>query len=312
MQPSVEKCTLVPVYRVVWDLPKETRMSLGREIVFENVEHLLKPQDFELWKHYVSEDARKKLAAVRFALVHRFSSFEHVGAEEQKSIDLLYRTFICLRLIKPTKSNWSNIQFKNTPSGIDVFSFTHPTEEMAATPEAEAFNEIDLDDIHRLNRLLDVFLGTVDDGPINVRRAIRHFELGYSEVREPALQFVTWMMALEQFYSSGDDPAPRGPLLTEKLSEHLDLDEDIYANSQFRELFPHSPAVTARQALPDLFAMRNRFVHGQWIPQEWLQPFRTHTLYEKTSYADVLREIASWLVRKSIVKYLEVETSKKG
>jgi hypothetical protein len=308
MQESAAKTTLVPIYRTAWSLPKDARVDVGRGIIFENVEAFLQPEHFELWRQYVSEDARNKLAKVTFALVHRFRSSEHVGPEEQKSIELMYRVFICLRLIKPTRAIWSNIQFKETPSGIDVFSFSHPTEGMAATPEAESFNEINLGDIQRLQKLLDAFLDNVDSGPMNVRRAIRHYELAYSEVRDPAIQFVTWMMALEQFYSSGEEPEPRSKLLR-RISEYVDLDQDIYAETQFREVFPNLPVVTARETLRDLFVLRSRFVHGRWIQKEWLQPTRTGTLYENSNYADVLREVASWLVRKSLIRYFETLSS---
>jgi len=308
MQQSVQKRTLVPVYRTAWTVPTDTRIDLGGSISFESVENLLKPESFELWRQYVSEDARKSLSAVRFALVHRFSSSAHVGPAEQKSVELMQRVFVCLRLIKPTKAIWSNIQFRDTPEGIDVFSFTHPTERIAATPEAEAFNEIDLYDIRRLQQLLDAFLELVDNGPLNVRSAIRHYELGYSEVQDDVLQFVTWMMALEQFYSSGEDPVPPDELMR-KISDYVDIDQDIYAETQFREVFPALPAITAREALPNLFILRNRFVHGLWVQKEWLAPARIGTLYEKTSYADVLREVVSWLVRKSLVNYLETTSS---
>lgn len=304
MAEPTKKTTLVPIFHAAWDLPRDTYLDLGKGISFENVENLLKPENFDLWGQYVSEDARKRLASAKFALVHRFHSSDHVGPAEQKSVDLMYRVFGCLRLIKPTRSRWSNVQFKETSEGIDVFSFAPPQWGVAATPEAEGLNHVTLGDVRRLDALLDAFLENVDKGPLNVRRAIRHYELGYSEVSDPALQFVTWMMALEQFYSSGEEPEMRSKLI-HRISQNVDLDEDIYAGTQFREVFPSLPVVTARKVLRDLFVLRSRFVHGLWIQKEWLEPFRTGTLSGKSTYADVLREVASWLVRKSIVRYLE-------
>jgi hypothetical protein len=311
MQQTAKKTTLVPVYHAAWDLPKDTRVQLREDISFENVGTLLKPDNLELWRQYVSEDARKKIAEVNFALIHRFWSAEHIGPEEQKSVELMQKVFICLRVIKPTRSPWSNVQFKETPEGIDVFSFAPPAELMATTPEAEAFNQVHLADIQRLQRLLDVFLETADNGPANVKRAIRHYELGYSEVHDPVLQFVSWMMALEQLYSSGENPVPRKTLI-HKISESVNLDQDILAETQFRDVYPNLPAITARETLPDLFVLRNRFVHGLWIQKEWLEPTRNGTLSGQSSYADVLREVASWLVRESLIHYLEVTSRAKA
>jgi hypothetical protein len=123
------------------------------------------------------------------------------------------------------------------------------------------------------------------------------------------IQFVTWMMALEQFYSQGEDPQPRSVLLR-KISEYVNLDEDIYTDTQFRLLLPDLPRTTARETLHDLFVLRSRFVHGLWVKKEWLEPTRQSTLSQKSTYADVLREVASWLVRKSIIRHLEIASSK--
>lgn len=299
----MQKATLVPVYRTAWDLPQES-VELGNGIFFEHVKHVLKPENFELWREYVSEDSRKKLAHVNFGLVHRFISPDHVGMIEQNSIALMYRAFMCVRLIKPTMSNWSNIQFKETSSGVDVFSFSQPAVRRPTMPVAEAYNEVNLSDIRQLSRLLDAFLHVVNKGPVNIRRAINQYELAYSQVTDPSIQFVTWMMALEAFYSQEDKPEPRSVLLR-RISDHVSLDDDIYADTQFRSLYPNSPRITARETLRDLFVLRSRFVHGSWAREEWIKPKLTDVDAPASSYVDVLREVASWLVRKSIIGYLE-------
>jgi len=306
----MQKATLVPVYRTEWDLPQGTSLDLGRGIVFENVENLLKPENFELWHHYVSEDARTRLSRVKFALIHRFSSTAHMGEDEQRSIALMHRVFICVRLIKPTMSAWSNVQFKETSNGIDVFAFSPPTQRRPAMPVSEAYNEVSLTDIRHLSRVLDAFLEVVDNGPLNVRRAIQQYESAYSEVSNPTIQFVTWMMALEQFYSQGESPEPRSALLR-RIAENISLDDDIYADTQFRSLFPNCPRVTARETLLDLFVLRSRFVHGSWAKKEWLEPSPKSPHAPPSTYTDVLREVASWLVRKSIVRYLETASRNK-
>jgi Apea-like HEPN len=300
----MQKTTLVPVHRTVWDLPPESRVDLGNGVFFENVENLLKPENFELWNQYVSEDDRKRLARVKFALVHHFESMDHVGPQEQHSIALMYRVFICLRLVRPTVSNWSNIQFKDTSEGIDVFAFSNPEDGRPLLPVAESYNEVNLDDIRRVGQLLQRFLRVVDKGPLNIRRAINYFELAYSEVADPTIQFVTWMMALEQFYSREEKPERRSVLLR-RIADSINLDDDIYADTQFRSVFPESPRVTARETIQDLFVLRSRFVHGSWAKKEWLEPQLRAVHLPSSTYTDVLREVASWLVRKSIIHYLE-------
>jgi hypothetical protein len=52
-----------------------------------------------------------------------------------------------------------------------------------------------------LRGLLAAFLDLATNGPENVRRAARHFNAGYSEVRGPTIQIVVWCRSIESLFT---------------------------------------------------------------------------------------------------------------
>jgi hypothetical protein len=304
----LKKATLVPVHHCDWQLPKET-VFLTSDLTFENVEGLLQPKDFDLWQSYVSEEERNKLSAVRFALMHKFRSPDHVGVQESDSQDIIYRTFICLRLIKPTKDDYSYIQFKLLENNkIDVFSFSRESTLPLTLPESELFNQINHSDLASLRALIRPFLDNVDAGPINFRRSLRHYFLAYSEVRDPVVQLLIFSMCIEQFYAADEGALTTDELLA-RIDNHIGLDSNIYENSDIETVLPNAQPIIIRDTLRDLFQLRNRLIHGQWVPADWLKITRASAIPEYGNYADLLRSTASFVARKSILKFLSDQKS---
>src|SRR6185295_4187980 len=161
-------------------LPK----TVSDSVSIENVQGILDSKDFELWHEYISAEDRKALAQVRIALVNRFTSSGHMGEEEKRSEDLLHRYFVCLRIIKPTRSRYQAIQFKQLENGIDVFHVSGPHPTPLNLPDAEILNDINNVDVTQLIQRIESFLAVEANGPFRVRRAIRLYETGYSEIRD--------------------------------------------------------------------------------------------------------------------------------
>jgi hypothetical protein len=299
-----EKATVIPVTHVSWQLELRRPIQIGASLTFENIENLLKPELFNLWKDYVSKRDRENLAGAKFGLIHRFRSAFHHGREEAVSDDLAFKVFLCLRLIKPTRSYFQRIQVKFLESGrVEIFSFQHPSLP-PYVPDAESLNTVDTRDIWRLRELLPAFLALAEKGPENVRRAVRHFNIGYTELHDPTVQLVLWTMGIESLFTTEELPLSREQLIA-RMGEVIGLHTDIYGGSPMRE-YIGDETFTVGDLVDDLLTLRDRFVHGQWIPVEWKDKKRRRTISgESSTYAEMLREASSFILRNGILRHLE-------
>lgn len=83
---------------------------------------------------------------------------------------------------------------------------------------------------------------------------------------------------------------------------------DIYEGSPMREYIGEEPFIVG-DLIYDVMTLRNRFAHGQWIPAEWeTKKGRNSLVNQSIGYADVLREAASFVLRKGILNHLERAT----
>jgi hypothetical protein len=307
-----EKTTVVPLYYTVWNAPFLTPLPSVRPpldifpaVTLENMEGILRIGNFDLWKEGVSSQDRKELASISICLVNRFESREHMGLLEQGSQDLLHRIFVCLRIVKPTRSPFYAVQFKRGTSGeVDVFSFFHPDRKELNVPGAETLNLINLDDIVLVRRILAPFLRVIDGGPGNLRRSIQLFDQGYAEVYDPVLQLVVWVMGIEAAFAKGDKPVT-SDLLLQAIETQVGFDRNIYEDSGDPQFFEVPPPLTVGDTIHDLLNLRNHLVHGGWPEKDWAAKTGRHSISGETlPYADVLREAASFVLRKSILSFL--------
>lgn len=172
-------------------------------------------------------------------------------------------------------------------------------------PDSESINSIALKDIQKLKELFPAFLDLATKGPENVRRAVRHFNAGYSEVRDPTIQLVVWCMGVESLFSIADAEISEPDILMQ-IDEAVGLKSNIYESSSVDEYVGTQNAVRVGDLIHDLFALRNRFVHGGWIPNDWKSRYpRTSLSGEKVHYVDILREVASFVLRRGILSHLE-------
>jgi hypothetical protein len=229
---------------------------------------------------------------------------ENLGEKEEASHDLLYKHFLCLRIVKPTRTRFALVQFTRKDSGeIDVSRLTHPVPTPMNVPDSQRVNSLGLEDLRLARSLLQAFMHLAAHGPENVRRAVRYYEEGYANVGDPVLQLVVWAMAIEAVFASGGDSQPR-PALFERIERFVPFDTDIFSESPERE-FVKFPPISIRAVIDDVFSMRDKFVHGLWIPVEWKERISYTSLSnEPVHYVDVLREAASFILRKLLMGHL--------
>lgn len=305
----VGKQTIAPLDAVDWRTGLKLPVPITPGLNIEDVTGRLRPENFELWRDYLSKDDRDRMPSARIAIVHRFASAEHLGREEEASKVLVERVFKCLRIVKPTKMRFSAVQYKLERDRVDVFRFTHPTNLPLVVPDAEVLNRVNASDFQKLRGLLPLYLRVIDDGPAHLQRAIGYFEASYSFIPDPVLQFLTWMMGIEAIASPEEAPKRQADVIRE-LQNLVNLEENIYEDSQLSE-YQMVPTVSLSSVIEDLFKLRNHLVHGGWVPQEWGRPItRTNLSGHIVEYADVLREAATVALRKSITASLQALTLK--
>jgi len=244
---------------------------------------------------------------VDLALVHRFYGSFGTGREEEESKNLLQKLFIGLRIVKPTRLPFSVIQYRLTPTGVDVFSFTHPQDPlMMNLPESEVLNHLDVRDLELLRTVAPTFLHLIDKGPSNLRRTIRYYETGYSNIHEPELQFVVWMMGIEALFSNGDEPS-RPEQIKQRIIDTIGQETDIYKDFKNRDLYAPDP-LRVSEVLDSMFEMRNRLVHGSWVPADWFhKTIRQSISSQSLTLADILREAASFILRNGLLRTVLAE-----
>ena len=265
------KSTLVPLPYASWQLTIDRPYPIGNSITVENVSGLLKEDHFKVWKQYLSPQQVSQLASAKVGLLHRFVTSSYRGPEEPQSRDLLHDAFVCLRVIRPTRSDFSVVQFTTPERDIlDVFSISQPFNTPTIVPTAQALSTMVEPDFHSLQALLPTFVNLLNYGPMHLRRAIRYFEAAYSDVHQPVMQILLWTMGIESVFSSSESRQLSREELLERVYAVLPPDTPIVEHDNGMEL-PVKPRQPVGAVLNDVFVMRNYFVHGGWLPDEWLE-----------------------------------------
>ncbi len=153
------KMTILPLHDC--DQRVTVPIGVGTDLTVENVEGILRPEHFDLWSDYVPKKEREDLNSTRIGIVHRFSSEDHTGKAEADSQDKVFKTFVFLRLIRPTRERFSNIQLSLRGGQPDVFSFAQPTPVTPNAPNLQVFNTFHQGHLERLIRFLSGDSGVV-------------------------------------------------------------------------------------------------------------------------------------------------------
>jgi hypothetical protein len=299
---KIEKFTAVPLF-FDFNARPNIPFQLTSDIVVDSLKGRLSTNNFMVWDKFVAERTIEFFTQMDSALVHRFYSSPGTGQKEEESKDRLHKIFVCLRMIRPTRTPFAVVQFKlKDDHQPDVFSFIEADDPVSLIlPESEVLNHFNGNDLVKLRDLLPKFFA-VDSATDTeyVRRAIRYYETGYSELHDPVLQFTVWMMGIESLFSGSENV--HEPLAVQNRIKDAIGSEDIYRDFADRDLY-HAETVLVSDIVKDLFTMRNHLVHGGWVPNEWInRKMRDSISGPAVNYADVLREAASFILRAGILK----------
>jgi len=295
--PSRQKFTIAPIE---WDLNLEELtkpFAIFSGTSVESVKDKFSKTSFDLWQRYVAEEERSKLADMAYGLVHGFKSEQVAEKSELESQDLVHQAFVCLRIIRPTRARFVAVQYELQEDGKPyVLRFTHPDGNVVNVPESESLNRVRMRDLMDLRKLMPGFVRMYKSGPSSIRRAIRYYEAGYSEVRDPMLQFLVWMMGIQAAFQGDRIPTQTQEKLKQEIESEFGA-RDIYEDSTERDLYASEPLLVG-SLLDDMFTLHDQFVHGAWIPDDFLNPkIRQSSSGQSVNRAEILRECASFLLR---------------
>ncbi len=296
-----QRTTIVPLDYCSHELNPSIPFEIMTGVYLKQASGVVRKEHFELWGKYLSDRDREALTGIRFALVNTFFSEEPRGRQEQESRELLHKVFVCLRLIKPTRTTFRPIIIKNMENeGVDVLSFTVPNEWNPNLPKSEELNSFNIADFNRLRNIIEPFLSAYEKGPKSLRRAIRFYEEGYSDIKDSVVQIIIWVMGLLNALGK-DETALSRERIFHAIEATIGLDADVFENSWLAGERETKPLLLG-DCLTDLFLLYDRFISGSWVPPEWRER-ETHipSFQETIEYPEILRGVASYLLRRAIL-----------
>src|SRR5262244_3333637 len=275
--------------------------SLDDETYVDSIKGLFQPEHFLVWQEVIGFNVVEFFMNAETALIHRFYADYGIGNAEEASKDVLHKTLVCLRIVRPTRTSFAVVQYQSTnETPIDLFSLVEPENALSINmPESEVLNELQPSDCQELRTALPSFRKMITFGPANIRRAIRYYETGYVEQRSPDLQFTTWMTGIDALYANSDEP-PLVQTIKERALQSIGPDRDIYEAFEDRDLY-HADPVLVKDVIDEMFNLRERFVRGSWAPKSWFsRSMRDAIRGGAVNFVDVLREAASFILRAGI------------
>ncbi len=305
MASTTDKFVLVPLYSVEPTVADDLPIGLTHEVFVRNTAGWLAEKHFELWRDYISIAERRAFAGASVALVCEFRDDGRGDDAAEKAQDLLSKLFILFRIVNPTRSRFSAVYFTRKPSEeIDVFRLSQGSQSPINAPPSQTINSLSSQDLRLGQELAGQFLTIATNGPERLRRAIRYYEEGYADIRDPVLQFVTWTMGISSILNT-EGRTVHFKEIKEAVSQYISLDSHIFRESPLNE-FVKFPVLTAGEVIEDIWRLRDSFVDGSWIPPDLLHKTTYIAMSnEVVVYPDVLRDGASFILRKMLLFFLQ-------
>lgn len=305
-----KKITVTPVFGLADELDGEEfpltllPFEVGPGVFLADVSQQMKNADYSLWaRDYLSKEDVKDLRGWHYALIHYFDSEQYlISAPEEQSRELVHRVFVGLRIVRPSWTPYQYLRAAVRQDGSFDPSGFSKAEGRLTVSSCDAANSIRKRDAELLRAIVPALLAAYDTKCGPVSRAISILELGYvSEFRD--VKQLMWTTALDALFTSaknwGSDLAIR------RIKRLIGPNTRIYEPADF----PHymsPPPFTVEQVARDIYRLRNKFAHGEWIPKEFLdKPGYSGKAGEQLNYADVLLEATSFVLRMSLVVILK-------
>lgn len=282
------------------DLPFE----VGPGVYLADISEQMKEADYSLWaREYLSTSDVKKIRAWHYALVNYYNEEEYAHTQVQESSrELVHRVFLGLRIVRPS---WVPYQYLHaqvrSDGSFDPSGFSQAQQRLTV-PFCDSLTPVRRKDAELLKAIVPVLLRAYETDCEPVKRAIRILELGYiSEF--PDVKQLMWVTGLDALFTSTKNWG--ASLAIRRIEHFLGPETPIYEQADFPS-YVLVPTLSVKEVLPDIYRMRNKFAHGEWVPNEYLKRGGySGKAGEALSYADVLLEATSIVFRLALTKILK-------
>ena len=283
------------------DLPFE----VYRGVFLANVNEQVRNADYSLWaRDFLSKEDVNQLQGWHYALIHYFDSEEYSTSDpEERSRAQVQQVFLGLRIVRPSWTPYQYLRAVVQPDGsLSPSAFSKAAVKRLTVPSCDAANTIRNMDADLLRMIMPALLDSYRSDRAPVTRAMRIFELGY--ISQPFdVKQLMWVTALDSLFTSarhwGSDLAIR------RIKNFIGADSRIYDLVEF-PTHVTVPSFTVGDVAGDIYKLRNKFAHGEWVPKEYLdRPGYRGKAGNPLSYADVLLEATSIILRMSLIRILK-------
>ena len=257
--------------------------------------------DLTLWgREYLSKHDIEKIQGWECALVHHYDEEEYFHTEaEQRSRELLSKVFVGLRIVRPSRIPYQYLHARVQSNGaLDPSAFSRAEMSLTVFP-CDTWTPIRRRDADLLKAIAPTLLRAyaIDCRP--VMRAMRILETGYVSQFTDVKQLI-WVTGLESLFTSTKS---RGASVAiRRISQFLGPKTQIYEQTDF-PAHMSVPSLALKDVLGDIYRLRNKLAHGEWIPEEFLKKPGYAT--GPNSYAGVLGEATSIVLRRALIKILK-------
>jgi hypothetical protein len=306
--PEVRKITITPVGRFAEPFvddeefsPKDLPFEILPGIFLADVGKQMKHLDLELWsREYLSKHDVDKIQGWRHALVHYYSEEEYShGTPESQSRELLYRIFLGLRIVRPSRVPFQYLHARVKGDGsLDPSGF-YRAEVPLTVCACDTWGPIRASDAELLRAVAPSLIRAFEMRCRPVTRAMSVLETGYNSPNVD-VKLLLWVTGLEALFTSSNYSG--APVVIRRVRHFLGSKTQLYRSSDYPG-FLSMPTLRVKDLLQDIYRMRNSVAHGEWIPPEFLA--RSGHAGGAKSYADVLLEAASIVLRLALTRILK-------
>lgn len=275
-------------------------LQLVESVFIEDVTDIMQQASF-IWKRYISEQELESLKHVRYAIVHHFevrSEDLHRRPEDEKAKNLLYKLYLGLKTIRPTRSRFQVFIF-NLDDAVPRTPRWERNDHNTILCDYEDGRLIQWTDIREMVSSASAILQALGEPTSPISQAIQSLEIGY---RSDWLnvRHLLWVVGLDALFTSNEWQNRSAEVSIDRICNFLGSRFRIYAEQETAEYgVSPLPVTTLCEVLEDIYRLRNHFAHGTWPDKHWAGKScrRSADFSRDISHAEVLSEAASVCLR---------------
>jgi hypothetical protein len=305
---KAQKVTITPVFGLPQPFmddnddfsSKHLPFEVGPGVYLADIHEQMENADLSLWaRDYLSKEDVKKIQDWQYALVNYYDEEQYLQSDsEELSRELVHRIFIGLRIVRPSWVPYQYLHAQIRPDGgFEPSGFMRAEMRLTVFP-CDSWAPIRRKDAEMLRVIVPALLKAYETNCQPVTRAMRILEVGYiSEF--PDVKQLMWAIGLESLFTSSEHSGAQ--LAIHRIRQFLGSKTPVYEQSDFQR-HVSVPSLTLKNVLGDIYDVRNKLAHGEWIPKEYLE--KPGYNGGACSYGDILLEATGIVLRLALIKIL--------